>query len=82
MTLEIENVHAKTDFLCTLLVALRLACVAGVRKRRGRELGRETTRSRVRPNFPFPFPRRPRRLVYGHLATNEIAPRSRLATKE
>ena len=76
MTLEIENVHAKTAFLCTLLVSLRLACMEGVRKGRGRELGRESTRSRARPNFPFPFPfpfqRRPRRLVYGHLATNEI----------
>ena len=74
MTLEIENVHAKTAFLCTLLVSLRLAWMEGVRKGRGRELGRESTRSRARPNFPFPFPfqRRPRRLVYGHLATNEI----------
>ena len=36
--------------LCSALS--QMACVAGVRKGRGRELGRETTR----PNPPFPFP--------------------------
>ena len=49
-----------------------VACVAGVRKGRGRELERETTRaprvSLARKNpfpkapFPFPFKRLPRRL--------------------
>ena len=45
------------------LAQASLACVAGVRKGRGRELGRETTReggvipvSLARPNSPFPFP--------------------------
>ena len=32
----------------------KLPCVAGVRKGRGRELGRESERSRARPNSPFP----------------------------
>jgi len=39
----------------TPLTISDLACVAGVRKGRGRELGRETTRSRA-PSFPLPFP--------------------------
>ena len=45
------------------LAQASLACVAGVRKGRGRELGRETTReggvipvSLARRNSPFPFP--------------------------
>ena len=47
--------------------SFQLACVAGVRKGRGRELGRPT-RSLARPNslFPFPFQRRPRRLRFSH----------------
>ena len=55
-------------YVCGVTVKYRLAqaslaYVAGVRKGRGRELGRETTReggvipvSRARQNSPFPFP--------------------------
>ena len=44
-------------------VARLLACVAGVRKGRGRELGREGKGIRApKTPFPFPFKRLPRRL--------------------
>ena len=53
------------------LAMISLACVAGVRKGRGRELGRETMppRGSLAPKtlfpktpFPFPFKRLPRKL--------------------
>ena len=57
------------------LVPITIVCVAGVRKGREREFGRETTRFLARPSrslapkipfhkapFPFPFKRLPRRL--------------------
>ena len=52
------------------LFFLGVACVAGVRKGRGRELERETSRApRVslapKTPFPFPFKRLPRRLFWG-----------------
>ena len=84
------NVHARPSIHCLYLfthvkstrqwksAALYVACVAGVRKGRGNELGHSTTRreerrvpflspSRAphalgRPNSPFPFQRLPRRL--------------------
>ena len=43
-----------------------IACVADVRKERGRELGREAKGIRARDletPFPFPFKRLPRRLL-------------------
>ena len=46
------------SFAFVWLLRFHLACVAGVRKGRGRELGRETTcptRSRA-PKFPLPLP--------------------------
>ena len=45
--------------------SFQLACVAGVRKGRGRELGRPT-RSLARPNSLFPFQRRPHKLRFSH----------------
>ena len=50
--------------MCTTATA-QLACVAGVRKGRERELGR-APRVSLAPETPFPFPfkRLPRRLLY------------------
>ena len=43
--------------MCSEPLCIKLACVASVRKGRGRELGRETTRERaLAPNFPHPLP--------------------------
>ena len=72
------NMIVQVIFVLLLLLTVTdvLACVAGARKGRGRELGRETTREaggrRKKANFlprarqknsPFPFQRLPRRLL-------------------
>ena len=75
-TLEFED-HVERTFSLrhkkVIMAYFTVACVAGVRKGRGRELGRETTRApRVslapktpfpKAPFPFPFKRLPRRLI-------------------
>ena len=74
-SLFIEQIRScKTSRTVSFLKILRvflLACVAGVRKGRGRELGRETTRVSLAPKTPFPkapfpfrFKRLPRRLYF------------------